>query len=250
MSEQPVCRDCWYLQRGWHLGEAPREPDDSRDVARDADPHARCAKHKPSPVEPPATTDPWKAVRQRVAMETYEQGGTARVMRAIEAALATERQQHAEQIAAKDREITRLTRYLSGPAEAIEEVARLTVDLRASEASLAAQQTEIERLRVRAIVAEQHKVLDCLGKSSYQEVVEDQLRTQLAETQIALESAHAEITRLTAERDTLKARRGCPRCAGMGFVNQMGTDCAGETRHICAVPCPSCASRPHTQEQP
>lgn len=45
-----------------------------------------------------------------------------------------------------------------------------------------------DRLRARCIVAEQHKVLSLLGKSSWQEVVEDGLRLQLAEVQITLDA--------------------------------------------------------------
>lgn len=50
---------------------------------------------------------------------------------------------------------------------------------------------EVERLRVRAIVAENHKALSLLGKSSYQEVVEEQLRIQLAESQVECERLRA-----------------------------------------------------------
>lgn len=71
----------------------------------------------------------------------------------------------------------------------------------------AAQQGEIDRLRAeleqmrtRAIVAEQHKTLDRLGRSSYQEVIEDELRTKLAEAEIRAEKAEAVVARLTADR--------------------------------------------------
>ncbi len=47
---------------------------------------------------------------------------------------------------------------------------------------------EKDALRTRAVMAEQHKVLDRLGKSSYQEVIEDELRTKVAELELELEA--------------------------------------------------------------
>lgn len=63
---------------------------------------------------------------------------------------------------------------------------------------------ENDSLRTRAIVAEQHKTLSLLGKSSWQEVVEDKLRTELAETQIRAEDAAAQITALQTQLDEVR----------------------------------------------
>jgi hypothetical protein len=68
-----------------------------------------------------------------------------------------------------------------------------------------AEAAEVERdaLRTRAVMAEQHKALSLMGRSSYAEVVEDKLRTQLAEEQIAREAAEAEIRSLRSSLLTL-----------------------------------------------
>jgi hypothetical protein len=44
-----------------------------------------------------------------------------------------------------------------------------------------------------ALVAEQHKALSLLGKSSYQEVVEQDLRVKLAEAEIELAALRAAV---------------------------------------------------------
>lgn len=49
-------------------------------------------------------------------------------------------------------------------------------------------------LRTRCIIAERHKLLDRLGKSSYQEVVEEKLRVELAEAHVKLEAAEARLS--------------------------------------------------------
>lgn len=68
-------------------------------------------------------------------------------------------------------------------------------------AMLRARLAEVRQVNTRLVarcgVAEQHKVLDRLGRSSYQEVVEDRLRTELAEAQLALTAA-------TAQREALR----------------------------------------------
>ena len=62
---------------------------------------------------------------------------------------------------------------------------------------------ELRTLRARAIAAEHHKALSLLGKSSYQEVVEDKLRTELAETQLRAEAAEREVASLREERTSI-----------------------------------------------
>jgi hypothetical protein len=73
------------------------------------------------------------------------------------------------------------------------------------EATLARVTAERDELRTRAVMAEQHKVLSLLGRSSYAEVVEDKLRTQLAEEQIAREQAEAEAHALREALAQLKS---------------------------------------------
>ena len=64
-------------------------------------------------------------------------------------------------------------------------MANLTAHEQARDAE---KDAEIARQWARAVMAEQHKVMDRMGRSSYQEVVEDKLRTELAEAQIAAEA--------------------------------------------------------------
>lgn len=54
----------------------------------------------------------------------------------------------------------------------------------------------IAELHARAVMAEHHKALSLLGKSSYQEQVEEGLRVQLAEAQIRADELEREATRL------------------------------------------------------
>ena len=57
-------------------------------------------------------------------------------------------------------------------------------------------QGENSKLLARAVVAEQHKTLSLLGKSSWQEVVEQKLRFELAETQVRAEAAERDLAAL------------------------------------------------------
>ena len=69
--------------------------------------------------------------------------------------------------------------------------------------ALTEAQRQIDKQRGRAIVAEHHKSLSLLGKSSWQEKVEDDLRVQLAETQVALDAAEARAARMDALLDEI-----------------------------------------------
>lgn len=70
---------------------------------------------------------------------------------------------------------------------------------------VASQEAEVAQLRTRAIMAEQHKVLSLLGKSSYQEQVEEQLRVQLAESQVKVGELEAELSAVRQELAEAKA---------------------------------------------
>jgi DNA anti-recombination protein RmuC len=72
-------------------------------------------------------------------------------------------------------------------------------ELRQAEAELDTLKTKNDKLRARAVVAEQHKTLSLLGKSSYQEVVEERLRVQLAETQVELDTLKASLREMQDE---------------------------------------------------
>lgn len=69
---------------------------------------------------------------------------------------------------------------------------------------------QLAALTAQKAIAEHHKALSLLGKSSWQEVVEDKLRVDLAECQVALEAANAKLASLTAEKE--KALWRCPWC--------------------------------------
>jgi hypothetical protein len=66
---------------------------------------------------------------------------------------------------------------------------------KAAKALTEAQQAS-DKAHARAIAAEHHKSLSLLGRSSYAEVVEDKLRTQLAETELRAEAAEATLASL------------------------------------------------------
>lgn len=74
---------------------------------------------------------------------------------------------------------------MSAPVE--DQIAQLTKDL--------------EVMRLRVIVAEHHKLLDRLGKSSYQEVVEEKLRVDLAEAQVGTDDLRASVVAIADEMD-------------------------------------------------
>lgn len=65
-------------------------------------------------------------------------------------------------------------------------------------AALADVEREKEQLRVRAVMAEQHKALSLMGRGSYAEQVEYDLRVQLAETEVRTEAAEARCQTLEA----------------------------------------------------
>lgn len=68
---------------------------------------------------------------------------------------------------------------------------RYSVEVAQLMAECDALKVELEQMRARFIIAEHHKTLSLMGKSSYQEVVEQDLRIKLAETELAKESGEA-----------------------------------------------------------
>jgi hypothetical protein len=68
---------------------------------------------------------------------------------------------------------------------------RLTDALTASEDARQQAQEQIVTLTARAVAAERHKALELLSKGSAVEQLEMKLRTELAETQLALEASEA-----------------------------------------------------------
>jgi hypothetical protein len=98
----------------------------------------------------------------------------------------------------KSIEVSEKSRTPGSFAGVAREVARLRQELEKKE-------QEIDKLRARAIVAEHHKLLSLLGKSSYQEVVEEKLRVDLAESQVRVEELEAEGRALAEARDQLVA---------------------------------------------
>ena len=73
--------------------------------------------------------------------------------------------------------------------------------------ALTQAEQERDKAHARAIVAEQHKVLSLLGKTEWQQVVEEQLRVKLAETEVRAEQAEASLVAMTQDlAEMAKAR--------------------------------------------
>ncbi len=90
-------------------------------------------------------------------------------------------------------------RYVDGRWENRRDLVLVIVDALAP--AWAEMQRELFDVRARLVLAEHHKVLSLMGKSSYQEVVEDGLRTKLAEAELRAEQAEARAAQAEQERD-------------------------------------------------
>lgn len=81
------------------------------------------------------------------------------------------------------------------------EVQAATEIVAALSSQLDAAETEREELRLRAVMAEHHKSLSLLGRSSEAEAREDRLREQLAHAELRAEAAEAQLDAAVAFLD-------------------------------------------------